>query len=262
MPAKKVYRRRGRKGMRKAYRKRAFRPARNVPERASCSVTQWIGTVTVANQMYNLRNISLNQFPRAVSTANSYQHFRIKKVQLEFKPAYDTFIPQAGGPGVNLQVPYLIYLIDKSGSVPTTVGSSDLKQMGAKPIRFDDKSIKVSWRPSVLTETFGNALGNGQSQYRISPWLSTNANALNPGAFVPSSIDHLGIFFKLDRAGILPAGVEEYTYEVVITCEFEFKKPLVQATQTVPAVQINMPAYTGGSAPQLDLSGNTVITQG
>lgn len=237
MPPKRVYRKR-RGGLRKRRGgKRGFRPAKNVPEWASLSVNQWIGQVTVANQMYQYRNIALAQFPRAVQVAQAYQHYRIKKVTMMFKPAYDTFAPQvAGVPGQNLQVPYLIYMIDKSGSINTLVSSDDLKQMGAKPIRFDDKTIKASWRPSVLTETYGQA--NSQSQYKISPWLSTNANALNPGLFVPSDIDHLGIFFKVDRAGVLPPGVEEYTYEVQITVEFQFKKPLVKATGTTEAVQV------------------------
>jgi len=226
---------RKRRGARKpsGRRMRRFRPARNVGEFASCSVTQWIGQVTSANQMYNLRNIALSQFARAVQVSKAYQHYRIKKVRLDFKPAFDTF-PLLGpaAPGVNLQVPYLIYMIDKSGSIPTNVDSTALGQMGAKPIRFDDKTISVSWRPSVLTQTYGQA--NSQSQYKISPWLSTNANALNPGIFNPSDIDHLGIFWKVDRAGVLPAGYDEYTYEVRITVEFQFKKPLVTPSTSVP----------------------------
>lgn len=235
-----------RRGMR-----RGFKAARSVPEYASCSVSQWIQTPTVANTMYNLRNIALNQFRRAVSIANGYQHYRIKKVTLEFKPAFDTFVP---GTGVGTtQVPYLIYMIDKSGSIPALVGTDDLRQMGARPIRFDDKIVRVSWRPSVLQEVFGNTAPLGsQSQYKVSPWLSTNANALAPGAFVPSGIDHLGIFFKVDRPGVLPPDVAEYVYDVQITCEFQFKKPLVQATNTVPATSINMSEIVG------DLSGNTV----
>lgn len=239
-------------GRRPGLKLRRFRPARHVPEYASCTVSQWIQINTVANTMYQLRNIALNQFRRAVTIANGYQHYRIKRVTLEFKPSLDTFV---AGVGPNpLQVPYLIYMIDKSGSIPTLVGTDDLRQMGAKPIRFDEKTIKVSWRPSVLQETFGQTAPLGsQSQYRISPWLSTNGNALNPGAFVPSGIDHLGIFFKVDRAGVLPPDTPEYTYDVQITCDFEFKKPLVQATNTVPAIAVNMPEYGQ------DLSGNTVI---
>jgi len=218
---------------RKGYKKRGFKPAKNVPEWASCSVTQWIGQVTTANQMYNLRNIALSQFARAVQVARAYQHYRIKKVLMEFKPAYDTFTPIGGLPaGQNLQVPYLIYMIDKSGSIPTNVDSPALGQMGAKPIRFDEKTVRVSWRPSVLTQTYGQA--NAQSQYKISPWLSTNANALNPGVFIPSEIDHLGIFWKVDRAGVLPVGYDEYTYEVRITVEFQFKKPLVGPSANAP----------------------------
>lgn len=260
MPAaKKGYRRRA--AARKPRRK-GFKPAKSVPEYASLTVSQWINVNTQANQMYNLRNIALNQFRRAVTVANGYQHFRIKKVTMEFKPSLDTFIAGGGSAGSGpYQVPYLIYMIDKAGSIPVLVGSEDLKQMGAKPVRFDDKTIKVSWRPSVLTQTFGNTLTSGvegQSQYKISPWLSTNANALTSNSFVPSSIDHLGIFWKVDRNGLLPNGVPEYTYDVQITVEFQFKKPLVQATNTDPAVTVNMPVYNAGLPPQVDLSGNQV----
>lgn len=211
--------RKGRKGMRR------FKPVRNVSDYASLSVTQWVNQVTRANVMYNINSIQLSQFPRAVQVGQAYQHYRIKKVLLEFKPAYDTFTPQNLPAGQNLQVPYLIYMLNKSGSIPTNVTSAMLRQMGAKPLRFDDKTIKVAWRPSVLTQTYGQA--NAQSQYKISPWLSTNANALNPGVFAPSEIDHLGIYFQLDRNGALPVGYEEYTFDVSITVEFEFKKPLM-----------------------------------
>lgn len=236
-----------RKGMRRM--RRAGRTtARNVPEYASCSVNQWINVVTTANVTYNLRNIALGQFARAASIAQNYQHYRIKKVTLEFLPSLDTFAPLAGA-GI-VQVPYLTYLIDKAGSVPNNADGPQLRQMGAKPVRFDDKKITVSWRPSVLTETFGQA--NAASQYKISPWLSTNANALNPGVFAPSDIDHLGIFWKVDRNGVLPAGVPEYQYEVRITAEFQFKKPLTAIpTNTVESTTITMPTVS-------DISGNNV----
>ena len=228
---------------------RRFKRARNVPEYASCSVNQWINVVTNANVTYNLRNIALGQFPRAASIAQNYQHYRIKKVTLEFLPSLDTFAPIAGA-ATPIQVPYLTYLIDKSGSVPANADGPQLRQMGAKPVRFDDKKITVSWRPSVLTETFGQA--NAASQYRISPWLSTNANALNPGVFAPSDIDHLGIFWKVDRNGILPAGFPEYSYEVRITAEFQFKKPLtVIPDGALPSVSVTMPSV-------VDVSGNMV----
>lgn len=244
---KKAVRRRRRVARKPAMRRRGFRPARNVPEYASCSVNQWINQVTAANIVYNLRNISLSQFPRAAQVASAYQHYRIKKVTLEFLPSVDTFAPFAGVG--TLQVPNLIYLIDKSGSLPTTTDGNAMRQMGAKPIRFDDKKISVSWRPSVLTETFGQA--NSASQYKISPWLSTNANALNPGPFVPSDIDHLGIFWKLDRNGTLPAGVPEYSYEVRITCEFQFKKPLAQVQSTEESVTVTMPKVSDASTTQV-----------
>lgn len=235
--------RRGVRRGKKMYRRRGGKTtARNVPEYASCSVNQWINVVTNANVTYNLRNIALAQFARAASIAQNYQHYRIKKVTLEFLPSLDTFAP-APGAATPIQVPYLTYLIDKAGSVPNNADGPQLRQMGAKPVRFDDKKIMVSWRPSVLTQTFGQA--NAQSQYKISPWLSTNANALNPGAFVPSDIDHLGIFWKVDRNGVLPVGVPEYSYEVRITAEFQFKKPLTAIPDgTVESTTVTMPTVT------------------
>jgi len=220
-------------------RRRGFRPARNVSEYASCSVSQWIQRPTVANTTYDIRNVALSQFARAVQVAKAYQHYRIKKVTMEFKPAYDTFAPQNLPAGQNLQVPYFFHIIDKSGSVPTNIDVAAMRQMGAKPIRFDDKTIKVAWRPSVLTQTYGQA--NTQSQYKISPWLSTNANALNPGVFQPSDIDHLGLFWRVDRNGVLPPGFEEYTYDVQITVEFEFKKPLIEPSTSEQSVSVEMP---------------------
>jgi len=251
MVKRKVPRRRfgKRKGMRKM--RRGFRPARNVPEYASCSVNQWINVVTTANVTYNLRNIALGQFARAASIAQNYQHYRIKKVTLEFLPSIDTFTLQPGASNA-IQVPYLTYLIDKAGSIPNNADGPQLRQMGAKPVRFDDKKVTVSWRPSVLTETFGQP--NGQSQYKISPWLSTNANALNPGVFVPSDIDHLGIFWKVDRnGGALPGGYPEYQYEVRITAEFQFKKPLTAiSSNNVESTTVTMPSV-------MDASGNLTV---
>lgn len=199
--------------------KRRYNKSRGVPDYAALSETFEI-TVGGNNQlqtnvMYQKRDFTLSGNPRAQAVATAYQHYRIKSILMKFKPQIDTFI--SGGPAV---VPNLHYMIDKSGSIPTNVTLAALKSMGAKPIRFDDKSIVRSWRPSVLTDTATAPGVSGQSQYRISPWLSTNANALQPGAFVPSSVDHLGIFWYVEQF----SAATSYTVEV--TLEFEFKKPL------------------------------------
>lgn len=198
----------------KVMKPRRFRAARNVPDFAQLSETFDLTALT-ANIMYQKRDFTLNGNPRAQAVAAAYQHYRIKKITMKFKPQIDTYI--AGGPGT---VPNLHYMIDKSGSIPTNSTLAALKSMGAKPIRFDDNNITVSWRPSVLTDTATAPGVSGQSQYRISPWLSTNANALQPGVFSPSSVDHLGLFWYVEQSGAATG------YTIEVTVEFQFKKPL------------------------------------
>lgn len=194
--------------------KRTYRPAKNVPDFAQLSETFDISALATG-VMYQKRDFTLNGNPRAQAVALAYQHYRIKKITMKFKPQIDTYISGSG-----TTVPNLHYMIDKSGSIPTNSTLAALKSMGAKPIRFDDKNITVSWRPSVLTDTATAPGVSGQSQYRISPWLSTNANALQPGVFVPSSIDHLGLFWFIETQGAAVG------YTIEVTMEFQFKKPL------------------------------------
>lgn len=246
MPARKNMnrRRRNRRGMR---RMRRFRPARGVSEWASLTESVDLTNITglayqmngpAPGQVYGLNGTQLSQFiSRAVPTAQSYQHYRIKRIMLEFKPQYDTFLPDVGAAGTGFLVPNFYYTINKSGSIPSTVSTNGLIAMGAKPIRFDDKTIKVAWRPSVLQENAG-VLGDVGSGYKVSPWLSTNANANAPGQFQPSSVNHLGIYWNVVRPGTLPAGVAELSYSVQITAEFQFKKPLVKtSSNNLPALE-------------------------
>lgn len=231
--------RRGKKGMR---RMRRFRPARGVAEWASCTESVALSNITGLaynmNQMYGLNGTQLGQFiSRAVPIAQAYQHYRIKRILLEYKPQVDTFFPDVGATGTGFLVPNMFYMINKSGSIPANPNVDNLRAMGAKPIRFDERTIKVAWRPSVLQENAG-VLGDVGSGYKISPWLSTNANANAPGLWQPSSVNHLGIYWIVSRPGTLPAGVAELTYDIQITVEFQFKKPLVKVVSSnLPALE-------------------------
>lgn len=227
--------------------RRRFRRARGVSEWASLTESVDLTNITglayqmngpAPGQVYGLNGTQLSQFiSRAVPTAQSYQHYRIKRVRLEFKPQHDTFFPDVGAAGTGFLVPNFYYIINKSGSIPSTVSVNGMVAMGAKPIRFDDKTIKVDWRPSVLQENAG-VLGDVGSGYKISPWLSTNANANAPGVFQPSTVNHLGIYWQVVRPGTLPAGVAELTYSIQITVEFQFKKPLVKtSSNNLPAAE-------------------------
>lgn len=219
-------------------RRGGYRRPQSVPEWASVTesvaLDQITGLAYSMNQTYGLNGTSLAQFiQRAVPVAQAYQHYRIKQIKLQFKPQFDTFFPDVGATGTGFLVPNMFYMINKSGSIPNNPTPTALKAMGAKPIRFDERTIPVAWRPSVLQENAG-VLGDVGSGYKISPWLSTNANANQPGAWNPSTVQHLGVYWHIERPGTLPAGVAELTYSVQITVDFQFKKPLVKVSANDP----------------------------
>lgn len=216
---------------RKAPRRKARRGVRDVPDRASLSVTRSMeatgppGTQFSVNTLYSLMNTQLIDYPRAVTVASAYQHYRIKKITLRFKPSYDTFGALGIGAPANQSKPILYHMIDKSGSVPTNASLEALKNMGAKPKQFDEKDHVVSWRPSVLEAVMYASGGTGASsasKYQISPWLTTSAANVSPGAFSPSGIDHLGCYWYLNQL----AGSASYQYSIECEVQFEFKKPL------------------------------------
>lgn len=182
--------------------------------------------------MYANRAFQLADFPRASAIASNYASFKIAKISMKFKPLADTFIATGVGGGV----PYHYHQLDKSGAMPLNTTLENLKQMGAKPKRFDDKTITVSWKPAVLTAdlTLAGVGSVAGSQYKLSPTLSTNANAGNPTVpWAPSVVDHLGIFWYVDQAN----GTGNQ-YEVEVEVQFYFMRPLVKATGEGQALEL------------------------
>lgn len=249
-PAKKAPRRRG-KGKNS-----------NVIDFASCSVKRTLvapgGGNFLLGGLYNLMNTTLNQFPRAVQVAQAYQHYKIKQIAVTFKPSFDTFVAQAG---VVPTKPRLYWMIDKSGSIPTNVALEGLKAMGARPFELDENNRTVKWAPSVLESTMDSP-NQISSKYRISPWLSTSQQPLNPGAFIPSSVDHLGLYWFLDA----PTNPIGYQYLVEIEVQFQFKKPLTNILSSVSALgaipaQINdsPDGIVGGHDDHLATTGPTLV---
>jgi len=247
---------------RRGYGRRGYRRPQSVPEWASVTESVALDNITglayTMNQSYGLNGTCLAQFiQRAVPVAQAYQHYRIKQVKLEFKPQVDTFLPDAGPTGTGFLVPNMFYMINKSGSIPNNPTPDALRAMGARPIRFDERTIKVAWRPSVLQENAG-VLGDVGSAYKVSPWLSTNANANQPGAWNASTVQHLGVYWHIQRPGTLPAGVAELTYSIQITVDFQFKKPLVKTSSSDP-VALEYAAGSLGSTTQPTLVAAGVV---
>lgn len=186
--------------------------------------------------MYEKRDFSIDVLPRARAVATAYMHYRIKKISLTFKPTVDTF---AAG-GVNGAKPDLYVLIDKSGAVPTNATFDALRSMGAKARALDEKPLTVSWRPSVLMDAASNpgpGFAVSPANYKISPWLTTNATPLSPGAWTVSTVDHLGVFFFAQDPY---PGASPTHYTVDVTIDVEFKKPLNSTLQNdgPPAVRL------------------------
>lgn len=235
-----------RKGGKKGAKRSGARRARNVSEYASLSETR---TLTVSggfvnNTLYNLMNTSLIQFTRATQVAKAYQHYRIKHISLKFKPTFDTYAAGAVNP---LGKPNLYYMIDKAGAIPTTVTLEGLKNMGARPIPFDEKPVVRGWRPSVFEVAMtagGGALNAQGSKYQISPWLNTNANSVNVDPWVASGIDHLGIYWYVET--VIAAGAQQ-PYVIDVEVQFEFKKPLLASAVGQFAAISAYPAQTNTS---------------
>lgn len=228
---------------------RRARKVRNVSEYASLSEVRQMtapgGSSFTTKALYSLTDTSLSQFTRAQNVAKAYQHYRIKYIQVKVLPNFDNYF--AGNPAGPSGKPQLYFMIDKSGALPTNPSLEALRNMGAKPRALDEHPLKFGWRPSVLeaTMTAGGGAGFvGQgARYQISPWLNTNANSVNPGAWVPSNVDHLGVYWFVDQ----PVGAPQ-PYQVEVEVQFEFKKPFiagltssVHALPAVPAVINNSP---------------------
>jgi len=213
------------------YRRRALRRS-GVPEYASLSVKRSLtapgGGQFGIGVLYNLLDTSLDQFPRAVQVAGAYQHYRIKRITVTFKPSFDSVIAQAG---VVATKPRLYWMIDKAGAIPTNIALEGLKAMGARPREIDEKPVVVSWAPSVLDATMNVAPNSIASKYQISPWLSTASQPIPAGVFVPSTVDHLGLFWYIDALNN-PIGQQ---FQVEVEVQFQFKKPLTNILSSVNA---------------------------
>lgn len=182
------------------------------------------------NTLYQLNDVNLSQFDRLSQIAACYQFFRIKLIEMKFKPFADTY--SNGTTNVTGSLPYFYYLIDKDEVLVPVSGVSGFQQIrdaGAKPIRFDEKTVVVRWKPRVPQVVAGDdspspAMNWGLAS-KLSPWLATN-NVANQSAtgWVASRVPHKGLLYGVDQD--ISAGLPTQQYGTEITVHVEFKKPL------------------------------------
>lgn len=176
--------------------------------------------------MYAYNTFMINDFPRAVDISRSYQEYRISGITLRFKPDFTVFnFDTSAAPQ---QMPYLYYMLDKNGSIPSTITLEGLKQMGARPYKFSTDVRTVTWRPSALVDMY-NTAGATASGYKISPWLSTNASPVG-GTWSPSLVAHQGIKWYVEQGN-----GQAYRVDLDVELQFQFRKPLVSANANAPA---------------------------
>lgn len=175
---------------------------------------------------------SLARYQRASEIGKNYREFRITKLEYQFMPTVDTFTQTDYAGGVS-KVPYLYAMIDKTGTFRDFNTAEDLEQAGCKPRRLDDKTLKVNFKPAVLTYAHDRDNStNLWAQPRISPWLSCDKynDTGSTSTYVASSIDHLGLAWIVDA----PAAVK---YEVRVTAYFQFRKPGLH--DDIPGVDVS-----------------------
>lgn len=239
----------GRKGVKRAV-KRAMKRMGNSEIANLKQTITFKANVLTANTLYGLYNYSLSTCDRAVQVGKAYQFYRITKIELLVKPSVDTFTQAAGQ-----SVPYLYYLIDKAGnfSNSASVSFNSMRDAGAKPLRFDDKTKRIVWKPAVLLNANdqGN-VGNAYAQYKTSPWLCTNANNLNVSAvWAPNSTDHFGCLIGVEQDSGTAC-----KYDIDMVVHYQFKKPRVFETGAAipfvrpdlddPALAVPTPGYVAG----------------
>lgn len=210
---KSTYRKRGTARPRRRMGRRANK-TRNVPDYASCSVKRSL-VPGITNRMYSYDNFQLKDFDRAVQIAQGYQRYRMTGIKVTWKPEFDTFTP-----GSSATKPYLYFMVDKSGSIPDNVTLESLKQAGAKPIAFDERSLSATFKPAVLQGDLNTVAGTTYGGYRISPLLSTNQNATTNAPWQPSAVAHQGIKWYVDTTG------SALNIVVEVEVQFQFYKPI------------------------------------
>lgn len=235
--ARRTSKKAGKRRARRAQRRR--RQTSRVSEFASAKQTLVLGDDSM-NNIYILDDTALFQFDRLSQIAHAYQYYRIKLIEMRFRPYQDTFFASNSGSAGTASgtVPYFYYLIDTGETqLPlATTGFNQLADSGAKAIRFDDKTVKVSWKPRVPIATAGDSTSTPGLLYSMStkksPWLPTNNAAnMDPLGWQASRVPHKAIYYGVETQ--VQGANNMYGVEITVHCEF--KKPLAFTQSAGPS---------------------------
>lgn len=197
----------------------------------------------IANQPYTFSVDGIIPNTRAAAVAEQFGLYRIARVTFKFKPNSDTFVSNpafVGGAGA-ITVPYLYWKMNRFADAPAGFNADDLKNMGSKALRFDDKTLTVSYKPNILSSIA--SAGTNSGQIKMTPWLNTDSAPDTPN-FALSTTAHYGHFYIVEcgvnGSGQTPVGTLE------ATIVYEFKNPRVRYTST--GVQTIKASHTPASS--------------
>lgn len=188
---------------------------------------------TVANQAINLNTPYLFikagiTGVRAQQHAQAYGLYRVARITFTYKPLFDTYSSSLAGTGNSPNsLPTLYWKMNRYGDMPAAFDGDDMRTLGAKPNRLDDRNIVVSYKPNILI-TNQDAAGVASSQVKMTPWLSTDQTPQDQ-AFAVSTAEHYGHTLFVEGGGAGTAQGPVCYMDVTIV--YEFKNPRIVASQ-------------------------------
>ena len=197
----------------------------------TCRISQTLPTIALnANTPY-IFSVGGITGDRVRAVCEQFALYRIAKIEFKHKPYYDTFTPgqltTVNSPAnILTTVPRLYWKMNRFADAPAAWAAQDLKDMGAKPIRFDDKTYTLTYKPNILlaNESGGSVSGS----LKMTPWLNTD-DAADTANFAPSTTTHYGHFLYIEadaQSGQTDPGVGSLD----VTIYYEFKNPRVTWT--------------------------------
>lgn len=201
----------------------------------TCKVVETMSVVPVAENTSYKKVIAGITGLRAPLIAPNFGLYRIAKVTCRFKPDYDTYNSGLAAVGSSpVKVPYFLWKMNRYDDAPPAVNGNYLRTLGAKPIRFDDKEVVVSYKPNILLGNAANT-GSNSGQIKMTPWLSTDS-APSDGAFALSTTEHAGFLFYIEGAASGTGTGQVGTMDVTIVYEFKNPRIVIPVSETHPDV--------------------------
>lgn len=206
-------------------RRRAVRNPNTLGGPNTCKIVETLPTQTILANTPYIVSVGGITGARAQAVAQQFGLYRIAKIMYKFKPAYDTFNSAIAGGNGPATVPTLYWKMNRYADAPAYFTSSDLKTLGSKPIRFDDKQVSVAYRPNILTGIVSG--GDNSGSVKMTPWLNTD-QAPDTSNFVISDTEHYGHFHLVECAMNGTGSTAVGSFDVTII--YEFKNPRTKWT--------------------------------